>query len=135
MWCSVRLRRRSRLWPLSLLLLLPALVSGGNPDAKRLYDDLLSNYNKLVRPVVNVSEAVTVRLKLKLSQLIDVVSQSLLQQQQLYFNLNSMKNSKKGRTEERVTLMTLISQLRLLQTTVHTLFRLLSQLRRRKDAF
>ncbi len=21
---------------------------GGNPDAKRLYDDLLSNYNKLV---------------------------------------------------------------------------------------
>ena len=38
------------------------------------YDDLLSNYNKLVRPVVNVSEAVTVRLKLKLSQLIDVVS-------------------------------------------------------------
>ena len=54
---------------------LPAgLVLGGNPDAKRLYDDLLSNYNKLVRPVVNVSEAVTVRLKLKLSQLIDVVS-------------------------------------------------------------
>ena len=54
---------------------LPAgLVLGGNPDAKRLYDDLLSNYNKLVRPVVNVSEAVTVRLKLKLSQLIDMVS-------------------------------------------------------------
>lgn len=49
------------------------LVLAGNPDAKRLYDDLLSNYNKLVRPVVNVSEAVTVRLKLKLSQLIDVV--------------------------------------------------------------
>ena len=22
------------------------LVSGGNPDAKRLYDDLLSNYNR-----------------------------------------------------------------------------------------
>ena len=60
---------------LALCLLVPAgLVLGGNPDAKRLYDDLLSNYNKLVRPVVNVSEAVTVRLKLKLSQLIDVVS-------------------------------------------------------------
>ena len=55
-------------------LLCVGFVSGGNPDAKRLYDDLLSNYNKLVRPVVNVSEAVTVRLKLKLSQLIDVVS-------------------------------------------------------------
>ena len=53
----------------------PPVVDGGNPDAKRLYDDLLSNYNKLVRPVVNVSEAVTVMLKLKLSQLIDVVSQ------------------------------------------------------------
>jgi hypothetical protein len=47
---------------------------GGNPDAKRLYDDLLSNYNKLVRPVLNVSDALTVRIKLKLSQLIDVVS-------------------------------------------------------------
>lgn len=52
------------------------LISGcsGNPDAKRLYDDLLSNYNKLVRPVVNVSDALTVKIKLKLSQLIDVVS-------------------------------------------------------------
>lgn len=50
------------------------LGTWGNPDAKRLYDDLLSNYNKLVRPVVNVTDAVTVRLKLKLSQLIDVVS-------------------------------------------------------------
>merc|ERR1712037_1008549 len=49
-----------------------AVVTMGNPDAKRLYDDLLSNYNKLVRPVVNVTDAVMVRLKLKLSQLIDV---------------------------------------------------------------
>lgn len=46
----------------------------GNPDAKRLYDDLLSNYNKLVRPVINVTDALTVKIKLKLSQLIDVVS-------------------------------------------------------------
>ncbi|CAG0900266.1 unnamed protein product [Darwinula stevensoni] len=55
-----------------LLLLLPSPGSCGNPDAKRLYDDLLSNYNKLVRPVTNVSDALTVRIKLKLSQLIDV---------------------------------------------------------------
>ncbi|XP_055524061.1 acetylcholine receptor subunit alpha-like isoform X3 [Wyeomyia smithii] len=47
-------------------------VCAGNPDAKRLYDDLLSNYNKLVRPVVNVTDALTVKIKLKLSQLIDV---------------------------------------------------------------
>ena len=51
-------------------------VAGGakcNPDAKRLFDDLLSSYNKLVRPVMNVTDAVTVKFKLKLSQLIDVV--------------------------------------------------------------
>ena len=48
--------------------------SDGNPDAKRLYDDLLSDYNKLVRPVKNVTDAVTVQFKLKLSQLIDVVN-------------------------------------------------------------
>ena len=50
------------------------MLLSGNPDAKRLYDDLLSNYNKLVRPVSNVTEVVTVQLKLKLSQLIAVVS-------------------------------------------------------------
>jgi nicotinic acetylcholine receptor len=49
-----------------------AVVTMGNPDAKRLYDDLLSNYNKLVRPVENTSDHLTVRIKLKLSQLIDV---------------------------------------------------------------
>jgi len=54
------------------------LGCSGNPDAKRLYDDLLSNYNKLVRPVVNVSDALTVKIKLKLSQLIDVVSETSL---------------------------------------------------------
>lgn len=61
-----------------LLLAVGALAAlapcAANPDAKRLYDDLLSNYNKLVRPVLNVSDALTVRIKLKLSQLIDVVS-------------------------------------------------------------
>jgi hypothetical protein len=56
------------------ILLYPHEVDSGNPDAKRLYDDLLSNYNKLVRPVANVTETVTVHLKLKLSQLIAVVS-------------------------------------------------------------
>lgn len=51
-------------------------ASCGNPDAKRLYDDLLSNYNKIVRPVVNNSDVLTVRIKLKLSQLIDLASVS-----------------------------------------------------------
>ena len=53
-------------------------VQAGNPDAKRLYDDLLSNYNKLVRPVKNTTDILTVYIKLKLSQLIDVVSTVLI---------------------------------------------------------
>nr|AKQ12741.1 nicotinic acetylcholine receptor alpha 3 subunit [Chilo suppressalis] len=64
--------RRAAPPALALLFALLLAGCGGNPDAKRLYDDLLSNYNKLVRPVLNVSDALTVRIKLKLSQLIDV---------------------------------------------------------------
>lgn len=45
-----------------------------NQDAKRLYDDLLSNYNRLIRPVGNNSDRLTVKMGLKLSQLIDVVT-------------------------------------------------------------
>nr|QQH14662.1 nicotinic acetylcholine receptor alpha 4 subunit [Blattella germanica] len=59
-----------RAWVLSALVVHGAVA--GNPDAKRLYDDLLSNYNKLVRPVVNTSDVLRVCIKLKLSQLIDV---------------------------------------------------------------
>jgi len=46
-----------------------------NPEAKRLYTDLLENngYNKLIRPVGNNSDKLTVKLGLRLSQLIDVV--------------------------------------------------------------
>ena len=64
-----------------------------NPHAKRLYDDLLHDYNRLIRcpvrethhiqcaiplnplcrPVNNFSETLTVKLGLRLSQLIDVV--------------------------------------------------------------
>lgn len=43
-----------------------------NPSTKRLYDDLLANYNRLIRPVVNNSETLTVWLGLKVSQLIEV---------------------------------------------------------------
>lgn len=49
-----------------------------NPEAKRLYDDLLSNYNRLIRPVGNNSDRLTVKMGLRLSQLIDVVSILLL---------------------------------------------------------
>lgn len=49
-------------------------LSVANPEAKRLYDDLLSNYNRLIRPVGNNSDRLTVKMGLRLSQLIDVVS-------------------------------------------------------------
>ncbi|XP_045116269.1 acetylcholine receptor subunit alpha-L1-like [Portunus trituberculatus] len=43
-----------------------------NPDAKRLYDDLLSSYNRLIRPVQNNTDKITVWMRLRLSQLIDL---------------------------------------------------------------
>lgn len=46
----------------------------GNPDAKRLYDDLLSNYNRLIRPVSNNTQTVLVKLGLRLSQIMELVS-------------------------------------------------------------
>ena len=68
----------SGVWCLLLMMVVTpptaAVINPGNPDAKPLYDDLLSNYNKLVRPVKNTTDPLTVRIKLKLSQLIDVVS-------------------------------------------------------------
>jgi hypothetical protein len=96
LWRPTSMVRESRPWPheavgrrppppllsfslvalVTTALLLPmtaAVINTGNPDAKRLYDDLLSNYNKLVRPVQNTTDPLTVRIKLKLSQLIDVV--------------------------------------------------------------
>lgn len=61
---------------LSCLLCLFCDLASANPDAKRLYDDLLrkKKYNKLMRPVKDHSTNLTVKINLKLSQLIDVVS-------------------------------------------------------------
>ncbi|XP_017478036.1 PREDICTED: acetylcholine receptor subunit alpha-like 1 [Rhagoletis zephyria] len=64
--------RMEQVEQLVLVALLVLLVVQGNPDAKRLYDDLMSSYNKLVRPVQNNSEKLTVKLGIKLTQLIDV---------------------------------------------------------------
>jgi hypothetical protein len=51
-------------------------VTEASPDAKRLYDDLLLKgaYNKLIRPVSNMSNILVVKLGLRLTQIIDVVS-------------------------------------------------------------
>lgn len=66
------------LYKINLLLLIFLLLCYiqsilSNPDAKRLYDDLLSNYNRLIRPVSNNTDTVLVKLGLRLSQLIDLV--------------------------------------------------------------
>lgn len=78
---SVALRHLLDIWrQCKLLCLLLAFLFffcetvQANPDAKRLYDDLLSNYNRLIRPVSNNTDTVLVKLGLRLSQLIDLVS-------------------------------------------------------------
>lgn len=60
-----------------VILLCVVGITLSNPDAKRLYDDLLSNYNRLIRPVSNNTDTVLVKLGLRLSQLIELVSELL----------------------------------------------------------
>ncbi|GFT67589.1 neur_chan_LBD domain-containing protein, partial [Nephila pilipes] len=69
-----RLNYRWTWLPVLFLCLLTSIleVSKAHPAAKRLHDDLLSDYNRLIRPVGNHSHKVTVHLGLKLSQLIDI---------------------------------------------------------------
>lgn len=72
-------RTSKMLYKINLLLLILILLCYvqtifSNPDAKRLYDDLLSNYNRLIRPVSNNTDTVLVKLGLRLSQLIELVS-------------------------------------------------------------
>ncbi|KAK3924386.1 Acetylcholine receptor subunit alpha-like 2 [Frankliniella fusca] len=57
---------------LGAVLLGCARPADANPDAKRLYDDLLSTYNRLIRPVSNNTHTVLVKLGLRLSQLIEL---------------------------------------------------------------
>ncbi len=49
-------------------------MSKANIDEKRLYDDLLTGYNRLVRPVAKNTDKLTVYIGLKLTQILDVVS-------------------------------------------------------------
>lgn len=55
-----------------LLLLLP--LGHATPHANQLYEDLMYNYNKNVRPVKNVSQPVVVQFGASLIRIIDVVS-------------------------------------------------------------
>ncbi|KAF8366410.1 unc-38 [Pristionchus pacificus] len=60
----------SSLFIFFLLSFLPIIHS--NEDAKRLYDDLMVNYNRHRRPSSSPHEPITIKLKLRLSQIIDV---------------------------------------------------------------
>lgn len=71
---TLRLKRGWAWVVVGILVGLMPGVSRAHPAAKRLHDDLLSDYNRLIRPVGNHSHKVTVHLGLKLSQLIDIVS-------------------------------------------------------------
>ncbi|XP_052101769.1 acetylcholine receptor subunit alpha-like [Mytilus californianus] len=64
----------SFLFHLNLLCIFIVRVSYGSDDARRLYYDLLKGrkYNKLIRPVGNSSDKLTVRMGIRLSQLIDI---------------------------------------------------------------
>jgi hypothetical protein len=48
------------------------LIKATNADSKRLYDDLITGYNRLVRPVGNNTDKLTVYMGLKLTQILDV---------------------------------------------------------------
>ncbi|EPB77888.1 Neurotransmitter-gated ion-channel ligand binding domain protein [Ancylostoma ceylanicum] len=61
-----------------LILLTTFVFVYANEDAKRLYDDLMVNYNRHRRPASGPHEPLTIKLKLRLSQIIDVVGLKLL---------------------------------------------------------
>uniref|UniRef100_A0A1I7RL52 Acetylcholine receptor subunit alpha-type unc-63 n=2 Tax=Bursaphelenchus xylophilus TaxID=6326 RepID=A0A1I7RL52_BURXY len=61
-----------KLWPLFMVCLCSFVQAQSSKDSSRLYETLLSDYNKLVRPVYNNTDTLVVYFKLKLSQLLDV---------------------------------------------------------------
>lgn len=75
-WKDRRKKMKKKMAGLTIIWIFGSIASicNANPDAKRLYDDLLSNYNRLIRPVTNNTDTVVVKLGLRLSQLIDLVS-------------------------------------------------------------
>uniref|UniRef100_A0A183C4W0 Neur_chan_LBD domain-containing protein n=1 Tax=Globodera pallida TaxID=36090 RepID=A0A183C4W0_GLOPA len=58
--------------PFLLLGLKFLSFSGANQESARLFEDLLSKYNKLVRPGKSPSDAIEIQFKFKLVQILDV---------------------------------------------------------------
>merc|ERR1712165_569191 len=63
---------QGRMWLTWLIIQYLPLTCLANQDAKRLYSNLLANYDRLIRPVANSSDRLTVHMRLKLSQVIGV---------------------------------------------------------------
>ena len=77
-----------------IVMLITLACTRANEDAKRLYDDLMVNYNRHRRPAAAPNEPVTIRLRLRLSQIIDVVRYCfniLVSMFLLVFSMNSIK--------------------------------------------
>lgn len=56
---------------------LVSVVSHQGPSQRKLYNDLMSRYNPLERPVFNDSQSLSVYFGLSLMQIMDVVSKLL----------------------------------------------------------
>merc|ERR1711962_204447 len=69
---SSRPALQGKMWLSRLVFQHLFLACFANQDAKRLYSNLLANYNRLIRPVANSSDRLTVHMRLKLSQVIGV---------------------------------------------------------------
>ena len=63
-----------------LLLLTSLLITGGwaGSHERRLLNDLMTHYQKLERPVLEESQAVSLKFGLTLQQILDVVSKERL---------------------------------------------------------
>ncbi len=64
-----------------LILLVETQLTSSDTAEKRLFDDLFDEkrYNPLVRPVRNSSQPILIKLAVSLLQIIDVVSDHLLE--------------------------------------------------------
>jgi len=86
--------------PLTLILtLLPGGAESGMHE-RRLLNDLLANYNKLERPVINESEAVQLSFGLTLQQIIDVDEKNQLLTTNVWLNLEWMDANLKWNSSE-----------------------------------
>lgn len=59
---------------ISILVLWIPVEVHSEMDAERLYDDLFMAYNPLIRPVANNTDQLIVKMSLRLSQIVEVVS-------------------------------------------------------------